>query len=45
MKDKRTQIINAAIEVFAKQGLEKGKIADIQYLKMVVQLTPLTGST
>ena len=29
IKDKRTQIINAAIEVFAKQGLEKGKIADI----------------
>jgi len=27
--DKKTQIINAAIEVFAKQGLEKGKIADI----------------
>jgi len=27
--DKRTQIINAAIEVFAKQGLDKGKIADI----------------
>ena len=27
--DKRIQIINAAIEVFAKQGLEKGKIADI----------------
>ena len=27
--DKNTQIINAAIEVFAKQGLEKGKIADI----------------
>jgi AcrR family transcriptional regulator len=29
MIDKKTQIINAAIEVFAKQGLEKGKIADI----------------
>jgi AcrR family transcriptional regulator len=27
--DKKTQIINAAIEVFAKQGLDKGKIADI----------------
>jgi len=27
--NKKTQIINAAIEVFAKQGLEKGKIADI----------------
>jgi len=27
--DKKTQIINAAVEVFAKQGLEKGKIADI----------------
>ena len=27
--DKKEQIINAAIEVFAKQGLEKGKIADI----------------
>lgn len=27
--DKKTQILNAAIEVFAKQGLEKGKIADI----------------
>ena len=27
--DKNTQIINAAIEVFAKQGLDKGKIADI----------------
>jgi len=29
IEDKRTQIISAAIEVFAKQGLEKGKIADI----------------
>jgi len=29
MIDKKTQIINAAIEVFAKQGLEGGKIADI----------------
>ena len=29
IEDKRTQIINAAIEVFAKHGLEKGKIADI----------------
>lgn len=29
VEDKKTQIINAAIEVFAKQGLEKGKIADI----------------
>jgi len=29
IEDKRAQIINAAIEVFAKQGLEKGKIADI----------------
>ena len=28
-EDKKTLIINAAIEVFAKQGLEKGKIADI----------------
>lgn len=27
--DKKKQIINAALEVFAKQGLEKGKIADI----------------
>lgn len=27
--NKKTQIINAAIEVFAKQGLDKGKIADI----------------
>ena len=27
--DKKTQIINAAIEVFAKHGLEKGKIANI----------------
>ncbi len=26
---KRDQIINAAVEVFAEQGLEKGKIADI----------------
>jgi len=29
VEDKKTQIINAAVEVFAKQGLEKGKIADI----------------
>ena len=29
MINKKTQIINAAIEVFAKQGLERGKIADI----------------
>lgn len=28
-QDKREQIIQAAIEVFARQGLEKGKIADI----------------
>ena len=28
-EDKKKLIINAAIEVFAKQGLEKGKIADI----------------
>jgi AcrR family transcriptional regulator len=27
--DKKTQIINAAIEVFAKMGLDKGKIDDI----------------
>ena len=27
--DKKTQIINAALKVFAIQGLEKGKIADI----------------
>ena len=27
--DKKKQIINAAISVFAKQGLERGKIADI----------------
>ena len=27
--DKKKQIINAAVDVFAKQGLEKGKIADI----------------
>ena len=27
--DKKKQIINAAIQVFAKQGLTKGKIADI----------------
>jgi AcrR family transcriptional regulator len=29
MIDKKTQIIHAAVEVFAKEGLEKGKIADI----------------
>ena len=29
MIDKKTKILNAAINVFAKQGLEKGKIADI----------------
>lgn len=27
--DKKLQIINAALDVFARQGLEKGKIADI----------------
>ncbi|MFQ6674043.1 MAG: TetR/AcrR family transcriptional regulator [Fidelibacterota bacterium] len=27
--DKRTQIIEAAIQVFAREGLERGKIADI----------------
>ena len=27
--DKRTQILYAAIEIFAKEGLERGKIADI----------------
>jgi TetR/AcrR family fatty acid metabolism transcriptional regulator len=27
--DKRTRIINAAIQVFARKGLERGKIADI----------------
>ena len=29
MIDKKTQIINAAVEVFARKGLERGKIADI----------------
>ena len=29
MIDKKTKILNAAINVFAKQGLERGKIADI----------------
>jgi len=29
MIDKKTKILNAAINVFAKQGLEKGKIAEI----------------
>jgi len=29
MDDKRTQILFAAIEIFAKEGLERGKIADI----------------
>ncbi|MBU0529643.1 TetR/AcrR family transcriptional regulator [bacterium] len=28
-EDKKTQILTAALEIFAKQGLEKGKIADI----------------
>ncbi len=32
MIDKKTQIIHAAVEVFAKEGLEKGKIADIAKL-------------
>ena len=27
--NKKTQIINAAVEIFAKEGLERGKIADI----------------
>lgn len=29
MSDKRTSIVNAAIRVFARKGLEKGKIADV----------------
>ncbi len=29
IEDKRTQILHSAIEIFAKKGLERGKIADI----------------
>ncbi|MDP6593244.1 MAG: helix-turn-helix domain-containing protein, partial [Candidatus Marinimicrobia bacterium] len=29
MQNKRTQIIQAAIKVFARKGLERGKIADV----------------
>jgi len=29
IEDKRTQILHSAIELFAKKGLERGKIADI----------------
>ncbi len=29
LDDKKTQILHAAIEIFAKEGLERGKIADI----------------